>query len=828
MRRNDLTTEEVRVERLLRTLSRDTVAPDPEFLRTLREASTKAFLAAQANQPQPRHVQTATPTDPALGRRLLRTLRIAMLSAVAVLLVLGALPPSVFPSRGVELQVAFDNLRRNDTVEIEVQNGGISNTLLYASTFGDERLAFTWPSGNREVIQNGSVAFVNFDNNSIHPSPSDVAEVSLNVLEDKLMSSLNVKDPQVKSLLLSQRPQSQREENGQLLNYYQFQTPAALGDGETLKVNATVNALTNSLVAMNSRVIDSDGNVRFEANADVKGLNTAIPLDRFQVDLHAEALDQIAMVEDVQGDVEVLEGAAQPVGLGAYDNGERPYWNLQNGVALKGDVPGQPGGPAYGRLRSLAGAMGGGGLPAQQLDGTGLQQSLEMAQSEDLVQKLEQTELKQKSGAALPAKRGQEQARVMDEAAPKREALAKQESATAPLAETKAAEDAPAGALPRLAGRELVQRKMSPAESKAPAAPSRDPGALPAGAPVVANKSRQAMLRNAPVPSPEPDAAPPNRSRINAQKKDGAGQATSPSAIAASQGAPAPAAPAPRADDELQLKQQMQSGSRYSMPSQRSARSEMARPGKGGPPVEGEVRAGQVDNQLKLMDDNGLKGLQRFNADRPLAAQLQNQPQAGLRGAEFAEQLGQMQQYGAYSSRLAEANTELRPGEMLKTGDDPTNVVRARLANNADLIVGPGSEVLLLKPTEVRLRFGQLALEVPEGDQVDLLGPEPDLQQDPENYKLNLRRNVYQSRGMTRQRQVTGNKVYVVQKNQLQELEQQPEWLTKYYAKYDKSESQKSYLMRAKAGTRGSDQPVQFEKAAASPPPSPSVPPPKK
>lgn len=824
MRRNDLTTEEVRVERLLRTLSRDSAAPDPEFLRTLREASTKAFLAAQANQPQPRRVQTATPTDPALGRRLLRTLRIAMLSAVAVLLTLGALPPSIFPSRGVELQVALDNLRRNETVEIEVQNGRVSNTLLYASTFGDERLAFTYPSGNWEVIQGGSAAFVNFGNNSIHPSPPDVAEVSLNLLEDKLMSSLSVNDPQVKSLLLSQRPQSQRAENGQLFNYYHFQSPAALGDGETLNVDATVNALTNSLVTMNSKVIDSAGNVRFEANADVKSLNTAIPLDRFQVDLHAEALDQIAMVEDVQGNVEVLDGAASQVPPGVYDNGARSYWNFQDGAILRNDLITQGAGLGFGRARALAsdGVLGG-GLPGQQFAGvSGVQPTFEQAQSEDLAKRSEGNEFLEKPASGMLAKGGQSRTRAIDAAAPQREGSAKKESATAPLGAVTADEPAPVKLMPKATAQDPVQRKTNAAESKAPASRPGEPDAPPPGPPAVANKSRQAVAENAPIPFSKAGPTASNRVQMEEQKV-GAKPAASPSPLIAKGRPPAPPNPAPRAEDEQQLKQQMPSRARYSAPSQRSPRGGMAQTGKGASPgavqLEGEHLAEQTTRQSPLMDDKtALTIPPRANADRPDAQQLQNAPQLGQRGVEYADQLGQFQGgYGGYASRLAEANSELRPGEMLKTGDDPTNVVRARLANDANLIVGPGSEVLLLKPTEVRLRFGEVALEVPEGDQVDLLGPEPELQLDPENYKLNLRRSAYQSRGMTRQRQVTGTRVYSVQKNQLQELEQQPEWLTKYYARYNKTDSQKGYPLRAKVSGKpdSANQPEGVQKAAA-------------
>lgn len=839
MQRNDLTTEEVRVERLLRTLGRDPAAPDPEFLRVLREASTQAFLAAQAHRPQSRRVQLQTPSDSASGRRVLRSLRILMLSAVAVLLVLGALPPSVFPSRGVELQVAFDNLSRNETVEIEVQNGRVSKTLLYASSLGDERLAFTYPSGNWEVIHGGSAAFVNPGNNSIHPSPLDVAEVSLNLLEDKLMSSMNVNDPQVKSLLLSQRPKSQREENGQLLNYYHFQSPAALSDGETLNVDATVNATTNSLVAMNSRVIDSTGKVQFEANADVKGLNTAIPLDRFQVDLHAEALDQIAMVEDVQGNAEVLEGTAQQFGVGVYDNGDRSYSNLSNVAVQRNDANGHSNAPGFGRTRSFAGGLGGGmaggglggGLlaPQQQTDGSALQHRFEVAQSEDLSKKLEGNESKGRSDLAFDAKSGREKNSQPQQLAPKGPDMAKKESG-APAAREVDGEVAAEKPSPKIVLQD-PQRRSKVAEPKSPALPSDEPA--PAKKANAAGFSKSVnVAENAPPAPPKPSETKPSEMKPKAAKSNpdskelasDAVKSGAPAPITAAAQSPAAAAPAPREAEELQVKQQMKSGSgaRYANPplsrSQKSgiATSDIASPANA-PSAEVEVRVNPSEKNSRFMDDvANLKLPLGQGVDRPVALSSQ---QIGLRGAEYSEQLGQFSGNAGYGSRLVEARSELRPGETLRTGDDPTNIVRARLANNANLIVGPGSEVLLLKPTEVRLRFGELALEVPEGDQVDLLGPEPELQQEAENYKFNYRRSGYQQR-VTRLRQVTGNKAYTVQKNQLQELDQQPEWLTKYYARYNtKSESQKAYPMRAKTSTMNNlNQSGTLDKAAAPPP----------
>jgi hypothetical protein len=153
-------------------------------------------------------------------------------------------------------------------------------------------------------------------------------------------------------------------------------------------------------------------------------------------------------------------------------------------------------------------------------------------------------------------------------------------------------------------------------------------------------------------------------------------------------------------------------------------------------------------------------------------------------------------------ARQLEAKSELRPGEILKTGSEPTDVVRARLANDAYLIVGPNSEVLLLKPTELRLRVGEVALEVPAGDQVQLLGPEPELQQEMSG---KYGKFGYQQRAISRQRPVTGNKVYSVLKNQLLEVEETPDWLAKYQARLNRQlDSAKEEAMpRAKASLRG-------------------------
>ena len=116
-----------------------------------------------------------------------------------------------------------------------------------------------------------------------------------------------------------------------------------------------------------------------------------------------------------------------------------------------------------------------------------------------------------------------------------------------------------------------------------------------------------------------------------------------------------------------------------------------------------------------------------------------------------------------------------------------------------------------------------LALEVPQGDQVDLQGPEPEYQQEStENPRVFTRRAVPYR--LSRQRQVTGNQVYAIQKNQLVKLDQQPEWLVKYYESPGRSESQKNIPLRAKSAPK-SDGPIPtggYQKAAV-PAPAPAA-----
>ena len=148
---------------------------------------------------------------------------------------------------------------------------------------------------------------------------------------------------------------------------------------------------------------------------------------------------------------------------------------------------------------------------------------------------------------------------------------------------------------------------------------------------------------------------------------------------------------------------------------------------------------------------------------------------------------------GGYSlglvRRQVAPQSELLPGGVLSTDENPANVVRARLANGADLYVGPSSEVKLLKPTEVRLQSGQLVLIVPAGDQVDLLGPETAVLSEPENNRLYNRRGQGQLKAYESRRQVTGRATYRIENRLLQQMEQEPAWLTTYNAKLNSSKA---------------------------------------
>ena len=74
-------------------------------------------------------------------------------------------------------------------------------------------------------------------------------------------------------------------------------------------------------------------------------------------------------------------------------------------------------------------------------------------------------------------------------------------------------------------------------------------------------------------------------------------------------------------------------------------------------------------------------------------------------------------------------------------------------------------------------------LNVPPGDQVDLLGPEPTPALDTENDKLNYRRNSQLLRFQMSRQQVTGRGIFRIENNQLQRVDREPPWLANYFAR---------------------------------------------
>lgn len=778
MRREDLTTEELRLERLLQTLARDPAAPDPEFLKLLREASTKAFLDAQASHPQPRRVQRATPPDPAISRRLLRTVRIAMMSAVAMLLVMGLLPPSILPSRGVALQVAIDNLRRNDSVEIEVQNGTLANNLYYSHDNGLERVTFKYPSGKMQVTEGGNSVFFNSVSNSVHPAP-ELAEVNLDVLKDKLLTSLNVNDPQVQSIVLSQRPKTLLEENGSWYFNYQIKTPAAANNGETLIVDATVDARTNALVAMNSKVTDAFGNVQFQANADVKGVNIPGALDDNTVSSLAREDLQIARIEEIHGNAKVYDfslpqNTGEATSLYAGTSPQGNFAEGENQVGLTRQFGGF-GGMQNGGLGGLGGGMMQRSIP-QKAQGYGAAVATAEAQQVESVAKDEQqtqfdaSQANQVAADNNTSRRGDARfSKSMSNmggarAAPPREALKEEVSQ-----QTKAAPEAPAQAAAPRGKANADPAPAAAADTPAPApvvaqdvqsksAPKTMAASSKAGAQRQAQEDKATLAEQppaAPAPAPAANTTAPN--------------ATAPSAIAPN------AAPA----DDL-AKQQLR-------PLRGYAQNSLA------------VKKGaSQQTELKDLTQQQMLPQATFNdnANSPQVSSFQRQrrlPQGEswerwavnsqgtqIPQVELTPQTLDRLHIG-FNERPAEERAELKPGELLKTDPDSSNIVRLKLANDANVLIGPGSEVQLLKPTEVRLRFGEVVVEVPPKDQVDLLGPEPEYaQEQTDNYKGN--RRSYLQKGSTLRRQVVGRGMFRIENNQLQEVQQQPRWLVRYYA----------------------------------------------
>lgn len=983
MRHNDFTTEEVGFERLMQALDREPPVPDAEFLRALREASTKTFLAAHANRPQPQRVATEMRPDPLRGRRLLRSVRLAMFSGIAALLVLGFLPSSVLPTRGAALQVAFDNLRRNQTVEIEVNNGFVSNYLVYAHEDGREKVAFKYPSGKFEVIEDGIALFVNNDNNSSHPSPPDVSEInpSTNPVVDRLMASLNVNDPQVKAMLFSQRPQSQLEENGQRLNRYQFQAPAAMYDGQTLRVDATVNATTNSLVAMKSKVTDLQGNVQFQATAAVTGLNRDVSANRFLVVASPAPVDQIGTVEEVQGNAEVLDvntatglssasamsAANGPVsgpeqggaGETAAGNGDSNFddnsaggmgggvagekWDFRQGDRAapvnrqRGFVSGQGIGGAQPGPAGFGGVQGTGPtLNAQKTAERVTEEQEGIAKQEDLATRRDATALEdvvqesdpqgkgvapqkaianRKQAVPAPSVEGQvaeaqmadgERSALRQKSAAPDQKSPGQKSPGEKAASQKAASQKAvqpnryaAGLLAR--GAQDDKRKSmsdvagdlpasaaavppppapdSPADSSAgsPAGKSLAGGGTAPGSPSGVSKSGKVETENRAIATAKPRTASNAFSREQGEVSKGRnGNVASPAPAPAPPSGPLPPDSAAGEDrpemkpSEAQkssvLAKKMQqkldnaqgdvqpvevdgaqaanAGANEQMVEQRQNRRESKDQSRNLRLQPGQKKESSVA-QNSFIEGNSIQDLTLqnngnqsnpaqnntvYNNMAPLAQNgVGRNPQIPMNGAGLQNPNGYSLglrgdgvqagnnpfSYGMIS-RLAEPNSELRPGDMLRTGNEATDVVRARLANDANLFVGPASEVLLMKPTEVQLRFGELVLEIPKGDQVDLLGPEQEAPADQEKGKLNYRR-AYQQRGSMLRRQVTGRGVYRIEKNQLQEVDQQPEWLTNYFSKYHQQNTRKAAAQSPSPVQPPLDavkQPVGYEKAS--------------
>jgi hypothetical protein len=146
-----------------------------------------------------------------------------------------------------------------------------------------------------------------------------------------------------------------------------------------------------------------------------------------------------------------------------------------------------------------------------------------------------------------------------------------------------------------------------------------------------------------------------------------------------------------------------------------------------------------------------------------------------------------------FRRRQAEPRSELRGGDVLSTLNEEHSLVRAKLANGADLVLGPQSEVTLHKPTSVQLHVGDLELNVPEGDQIELLGPLTEAKGPDSNSAEVGKRDVYSaqnrlSNGRNSRARfsappqiVTGRKIYRVENNQLRVLEETPQWLTDYH-----------------------------------------------
>lgn len=317
MRRNEFTPDELRFGRLLRTLDSGQIAPDAELMRRLREASTKAFLEAHreriANESSPIHAVAAAIKRPSR----LPYLRSLMFAAVAVILTFGMLPQSWFPSRGVELRVAFDNLARVNTAQIKFRNNGNLNLFTVKSDGIGERWRIDFASGNSEIVNDGIGVFYNKRNSTIHHQQLDRDVDGPTVaVSDQVLKNLSFDRFESQEKLLQQRPKARIEENGYPVLVYRGVVPQ---DGESIQFEAKVNALTNTLVEATSQRIDSNGVLVADCKADVVMVNSAISDQRFLLEDDQELLasDQVAMVDDVQGRVymndPVTSGTSMPM-----------------------------------------------------------------------------------------------------------------------------------------------------------------------------------------------------------------------------------------------------------------------------------------------------------------------------------------------------------------------------------------------------------------------------------------------------------------------------------------------------------------------------------
>ncbi len=835
MRRNDLTSDEMRFERLLRSLDRGPSAPDPEFLRQLKETSTAAFLAARPAQPRAARKSNDPPPNPAVGRRRLRALRVAIFSSVAALLFVGMLSPALFPSRGIELGVALDNLKRASSYEIEFQNGAGSNTLLFVR--GDDA-ALHWrrdyASGNAEVSDGISTYFVNRGNNSVHPSPLEEETIAPTFVEDRLMAGLNLNDPAVQSSLMKQRPETKLTQNGRPVLVYNYQAPDKEHAGQTLTVNATVNADNNTLLAINSEVLDANGNSKFKANADVKSVNSTIPIDRFQIDPMAEPSEQIAMVEDVQGQAVVDDLTPLPAMNQAVDGIALPaeITELRNRAAN---------GLAYNtrQLRSNT-------LDAYQETGPEAAASAAPVESEKLLaepqveKRIEQ--LKQKR--AMVAKAYTAATPKMPSALPQgppggRGGLGGLGLPQGEAGADKARDgDSKADALAGVVGQGGIAGQGRMKGSKSPGGMGGG-GGLPAG--VSAKKlatDRNELDLAAKDAAPTPPTAPAAAGAAVARRmsrNEGLSQSDVAEAAKAEVAKPGQAVGqkaalqtgAPQGNlGQLKVAQNAAVADSKTLMGRSAGASEsnrksgkagvgsgtpkqsfgdletelMERQSPAGEPTSGEEKKQLAKGQIQ---EKRTADLADTTANQGLASQY-GQPAVKLGMAANTSQYGVSNRLGEYGfvRRQVEVQSELHPGGVLKTDADPSNVVWARLANDADLVVGPGSEVLLLKPTEVRLQAGELMLNVPPGDQVDLLGPDLAPPVDAENSRFNYRRNPQQLKVAVSRQQVTGRGVFRIENNQLQRVEQEPPWLARYFSKQNTAKQNSQSLTRQPSSSR--------------------------